>query len=56
MLIEDNFIKIRSELILRLRRMDVQKDSNFESLAIQTFRFQARRFIKTCFRVANTFG
>ena len=41
MLIEDNFIKIRSELILGLRGMDVQQDSNFESLAIKTFRFQA---------------
>ena len=41
MLIEDNFIKIRSELISKLRRMDVQQDSNFESLAIKTFKFQA---------------
>ena len=41
MLIEDNFIKIRSELISRLRKMHVKKDSNFEKLAIKTFRFQA---------------
>lgn len=41
MLIEDNFIKIRSELISRLRKMHVKKDSNFENLAIKTFRFQA---------------
>ena len=41
MLIEDNFIKIRSELISRLRKMHVEKDSNFENLAIKTFRFQA---------------
>jgi hypothetical protein len=41
MLIEDNFIIQRSELISRLRKMHVKKDANFESLAIKTFRFQA---------------
>lgn len=41
MLIEDNFIIQRSELISRLREMHVKKDANFESLAIKTFRFQA---------------
>ena len=41
MLIEDNLIIQRSELISRLRKMHVKKDANFESLAIKTFRFQA---------------
>ena len=41
MLIEDNFIKTRSELISKLRNMHVLKDSSFEKLAIKTFRFQA---------------
>jgi hypothetical protein len=37
MLIEDNFIKIRSELISRLRKMHVKKDYKLKKIKIKTF-------------------
>ncbi len=42
MSIEDNFIKTHRELTFRLREMNVQKDSDFENLAIEMFRFQVQ--------------
>ena len=39
---EEKFIKIRSELISRLRNMDVERDDDFEANALEIFKFQAQ--------------